>query len=85
MFLMNSSELEGKIRKSPVLNDLCKTQLTVEDISKALTLTILSRYPTTAELQLYNSYAYKNKLTTKQLCYDLAWLEINSTEFLYNH
>ena len=85
LFLMNSSELENKIRKSPVLNELCKTQLTVDDISKAVTLTVLSRYPTNAELQLFRSYAEKNKLTTKQLCYDLAWLEINSTELLYNH
>ena len=85
LFLMNSSELENKIRKSPVLNELCKTQLTVDDICKAVTLTILSRYPTNAELQLFRSYAERNKLTTKQLCYDLAWLEINSTEFLYTH
>ncbi|MEI6754238.1 MAG: DUF1553 domain-containing protein [Paludibacter sp.] len=85
LFLMNSSELENKIRKSPVLNELCKNQLTVDDICKAVTLTILSRYPTADELQLYNSYASKNKLTTKQLCYDLVWLELNSTEFLYNH
>ena len=85
LFLMNSSELEDKIKKSPMLNELCETQLTVDDISKAVTLTILSRYPTIEELQLYNSYAAKNKLTTKQLCYDLAWLELNSTEFLYNH
>ena len=85
LFLMNSSELENKIRKSPVLNELCKTQLTVEDISKAVTLSVLSRYPTNAELQLFSNYAEKNKLATKQLCYDLAWLELNSTEFLYNH
>ena len=85
LFLMNSSELENKIRKSPVLNELCKTQLTVEDVSKAVTISVLSRYPTSAELQLFRNYAEKNKLTTKQLCYDLAWLELNSTEFLYNH
>ena len=85
LFLMNSSELETKIRKSPVLNELCKSQLSVDDLCKAVTLTVLSRYPTAAELQLYNSYASKNKLTTKQLCYDLAWMELNSTEFLYNH
>ena len=82
---MNSSELEGKIRKSPVLNELIKNQQTVADVCKAVTLTILSRYPTAAEMQLYNSYATQNKLTTKQLCYDLAWLQLNSTEFLYNH
>jgi hypothetical protein len=85
LFLMNSSELETKIRKSPVLNELCKSQLSVDDLCKAVTLTVLSRYPTAVELQLYNSYASKNKLTTKQLCYDLAWMELNSTEFLYNH
>jgi len=85
LFLMNSSELENKIRKSPVLNELYKKQQTADDICKAITLTVLSRYPTAAELQLYKSYIFKNKLTNKQLCYDLTWLELNSTEFLYNH
>jgi len=85
LYLMNSSELESKIRKSPVLNELIKNQPAVSDICKAVTLTVLSRYPTPAEMQLYNSFATQNKLTTKQLCYDLAWMELNSTEFLYNH
>ncbi len=85
LFLMNSSELETKIRKSPVLNDLIKNQPTLNDICKAVTLTVLSRYPTEKEMQLFNSYSNQNKLTTKQLCYDLVWMELNSSEFLYNH
>ena len=85
LFLMNSSELESKIRKSPVLNDLIKNQPTVEDICNAVTLTVLSRNPTSTEMQLYKAYASENKLTTKQLCYDLVWMQLNSTEFLYNH
>ncbi|MEI8085958.1 MAG: DUF1553 domain-containing protein [Paludibacter sp.] len=85
LFLMNSSELENKIRKSPVLNDINKKQLSADEICKAITLTVLSRYPTAAEVQLFKSYISKNKLTNKQLCYDLTWLELNSTEFLYNH
>ena len=85
LFLMNSSELESKIRKSPVLNELIKNQPTVEDISKAVTLLVLSRYPTDAEMQLFTSFANQNRLTTKQLCYDLVWMELNCAEFLYNH
>lgn len=85
LFLMNSSELENKIRKSPKLNELNINQQTTDDICKAITLTILSRYPTAAELQLYKSYISTNKLSKKQWCYDFAWLELNSTEFLYNH
>ena len=85
LFLMNSSELESKIRKSPVLNELIKNQSTIEDISKAVTLLVLSRYPTEAEMQLFTSFANQNKLTTKQLCYDLVWMELNCAEFLYNH
>jgi hypothetical protein len=85
LFLMNSSELESKIRKSPVLNELIKNQPTVNDICKAVTLIVLSRYPTESEMQLFTSYANQNKLTTKQLCYDLVWMELNSSEFLYNH
>lgn len=85
LFLMNSSELENKIRKSPMLIELNTKQLPVDEICKAITLTVLSRYPTAAELELYKSYISKNKLTNKQLCYDLIWLELNSTEFLYNH
>lgn len=85
LYLMNSSELESKIRRSPVLNELIKTQPTVDDICKAVTLTVLSRYPTASEMELYKAYASNNKLTNKQLCYDLAWMQLNSSEFLYNH
>jgi len=85
LFLMNSSELENKIRKSQVLSELIKNQPTVNDICKAVTLTVLSRYPTEPEMQLFTSFASQNKLTTKQLCYDLVWLQLNSSEFLYNH
>lgn len=85
LFLMNSSELEAKIRKSPVLNELIKNSTSIDELSKAVTLTVLSRVPTESELNLFNSYASQNKLTNKQWCYDLVWMELNCTEFLFNH
>lgn len=85
LFLMNSSELETKIRKSPVLDELIKAQSTPKDICTAVTIRVLSRYPTEPEMQLFTSFANQNKLSAKQLCYDLVWMELNSSEFLYNH
>lgn len=85
LYLMNSSELEVKLRKSPLLNDLCKSPLSVGELSKLITLTVLSRYPTPSELELYKAYASAQRSSTKQLCYDLVWMQMNSSEFLFNH
>lgn len=85
LYLMNSSELENQIQKSPVLNELIKSSKSVDELCQKVTLNILSRYPTAGELQLFRTYSAENNLTLRQLGYDLMWVQLNSAGFLYNH
>lgn len=85
LYLMNSSELEDRIRKGLVLDKLITNSLTIDDLARNVTLHILSRYPTEAEMQLYINYFRKSKTSLKQMGYDMVWMQLNSVEFLYNH
>ena len=85
LYLTNSVDLEGKIRRSEKLNQICAQNKDVESICNAITLMTLSRYPTQDEIRLFKGYAEKNKLALRDLATDILWTCINSTEFLYNH
>ena len=85
LYLMNSSELENRIRKSPVLKKICEQHTTVEAVANAITLRVLSRRVTPQETALYEEYQKANNLPLNELAFDLMWMMINSNEFLYNH
>jgi hypothetical protein len=77
--------LEGKIRRSEKLNQICAQNKDVESVCNAITLMTLSRYPTQDEIRMFKGYAEKNKLALRDLATDILWTCINSTEFLFNH
>ncbi len=85
LYLMNSYQLEDKIRKSPLLSQICKNNTDRSEILKRITLLTLSRFPTEKEKILFNDYAEKNNISNRDLAFDIMWTEINSYEFLYNH
>ena len=85
LYLMNSSELEQRIRKSPVLKQICEKNNTVQQVANAITLRVLSRRVTPKEVEMYTKYMNDNSLSLKELAYDIMWMQINSNEFLYNH
>lgn len=85
LYLMNARELEERIRKSEVLNQLCKQENDIIGISRAITLMTLSRFPSEKEIAMYKQYAQQNNLNIRNLASDLLWMQINSIEFLYNH
>lgn len=85
LYLMNSSELEKRIRKSPVLKQICTNQKTVRKLADSITLLTLSRRATPREIELYDRYMQQNGLSLEDLAYDIVWMQINSNEFLYNH
>lgn len=85
LYLMNSSELEERIRKSSILNTICMQQKEMEGICREITLRTLSRYPDPKEIALFKSYAEKNNVSLRDLASDILWTQINSTEFFYNH
>ena len=85
LYLMNSSELEKSIRKSPVLKKICEQSTSVPPLADAITLRVLSRKATQHEIELYKEHMQQNELTLKELAFDIMWMQINSNEFLYNH
>lgn len=85
LYLMNSSVLEQRIRKSGVLKKICEQNPTLEQLTDAITLRVLSRRATDSEKRLYKEYMEQNGLSLRDLALDMVWAQINSTEFLYNH
>ena len=85
LYLMNSSVLEQRIRKSGVLMKICVQDPTLEQLTDAITLRVLSRRATDSEKRLYKEYMEQNGLSLRDLALDMVWVQINSNEFLYNH
>lgn len=85
LYLMNSSVLERRIRRSPVLKRICEKNTELAPLANEITLRVLSRRATPQEIEMYKTYMQQNKLTLNELAYDLMWMQINSNEFLYNH
>jgi hypothetical protein len=88
LYLMNSSELEQRIRKSPVLQKIYLKYGDVSNIDKLadeITLLVLSRRSTPQERTLYENHMKQNKLSMMELAVDIMWMQLNSNEFLYNH
>ncbi len=85
LYLTNSVELEGNIKRSEKLNQLCAKTKDAAELCKAISLMTLSRYPTPQEIAMFTTYGEKNNLKLRDLATDILWTYINSTEFLYNH
>lgn len=85
LYLMNSSVLEQRIRKSPVLQRLYVECDNLPQIADAITLRVLSRRATPQEIAIYEEYMKQNKLSLMDVAVDIMWMQLNSNEFLYNH
>ena len=85
LYLMNSSELEKRIRKSPALRWLGESSKNVSSLVNAITLRVLSRRATSSEVAMFQEYQKQNGLSLKELAYEVMWVQINSNEFLYNY
>ena len=84
LYLMNSSELEKSIRKSPVIKQYLKKYTDIQSLADIITLRALARKATAQEIVMYEEYMKENKLSLNEFAYDLMWMLINSNEFLYN-
>ena len=95
LHLLNSSEIQKKIQEGPKLKALFESGQKPEAIAEDLYLSILSRYPTDAELQALNEMgliggvsakpAKGNNTRQRENWIDTTWALINSIEFLYRH
>ncbi len=85
LYLMNSSVLEKRIRKSKILQNMYLNTGTLPSLADAITLRVLSRKATPQEIELYTKYMEETKLPLIEVAIDIMWMQINSNEFLYNH
>ena len=84
LHLINSSHIRQKLEQGARLRALLQSASGPRDGINLLYLTILSRYPTDAEMQIAitASQPSENRL---QAGLDLAWALINSAEFQFGH
>ena len=85
LFLMNSSVLERRIRRSRNLQNIYLDNGTIEGVANGVTLLVLSRRATPEEIAMYKEHMEKNGLALMDVAIDMVWTQINSNEFLYNH
>ena len=85
LYLMNSSELEQRIRKSSFIKWIGENSKGIPHLASTITLRTLSRRATKQEIALYREHMEKNKLSMMELAIDIMWTQLNSNEFLYNH
>ena len=85
LYLMNSSVLERRIRRSSVLQQIYNECSSVSQLADAITLQVLSRKATPQEVSLYDAHMKQNNLPFLELAFDIMWMQLNSNEFLYNH
>jgi hypothetical protein len=85
LYLLNSSHVQRKIEQGPGLRSLIRSAGSPKEAINGLYLTILSRFPTEAELRTVGAYAQSSGLQKREVVVDLAWALINSAEFQYRH
>lgn len=85
MHLLNSSHVQRKLEQSTTLQALLQDNKgRPREIAEGMYLTILSRYPTRAELDALTAYRQENA-GLGRVWLDIAWALINSAEFQCRH
>ena len=85
LHLLNSSHIQRKIERSQTLRELARSSRNPLETATKLYLTILSRFPTQAELQTVHEYLQSGEVNRQQAFVDLAWALINNPEFFCRH
>jgi hypothetical protein len=86
LYLLNSSQIQGRIEKSWRIRNLVQAQRKDDrGWVRAIYMAVLSRPPVYAEESEALEYALESKLPPKQAADDLVWALINSKEFLHRH
>ncbi|MGA2618237.1 MAG: DUF1553 domain-containing protein [Thermoguttaceae bacterium] len=82
LHMLNSVAVQDKLQNGPKLRAMLSSGGNAKEIAERLYLTILSRFPTDADLKAVEEYA---KAKGGVAWIDLAWALINSPEFLLRH
>ncbi len=86
LHLLNSSHIRRKIEQSTKLaNAMSAGKKNPREAVSRIYLTILSRFPTEEEGRALREYVDSGTAKGRDAMIDLAWVLINSTEFLHRH
>jgi hypothetical protein len=85
LHLLNSSHVQRKLEQSPKLRNVIQSGRKPGEAVTGLYLILLSRFPTAAELRAVAAYAQAGGGASREAALDLAWVLINSAEFLNRH
>jgi hypothetical protein len=85
LHLLNSTHILSKINNSEKLKTIFRSAGGPQKIIQQLYLTILSRYPTDAEIKTVIDYSTNSEARNWAAWQDLAWALINSSEFCFRH
>ena len=83
--MLNSATLNTKLQSGPKLLKMINAGGTPEEVAERLYLTILSRFPTDADVKAAEEHAKTGATRGRDVWVDLAWALINSPEFLLRH
>jgi hypothetical protein len=88
LHLLNSSHIQRKLEQGPKLRAIFDSRRPPAELLEELYLTILSRFPSEAEMKLLaevGKLGRNGRVKAREDWVDLTWALINSTEFLYRH
>ncbi len=85
LHILNAATIQGKLQNGPKLAALIASGGQPQEIAERLYLTILSRFPTEADVKAAEEHANTGIAKGRDVWIDLAWALINSPEFLLRH
>ena len=85
LYMLNSGQIQNKLQSGPKLAAMLSSGGKPKEIAERLYLTILSRFPTDADVKAAEEYAKTGVTKGRDVWIDLAWALINSPEFLLRH
>jgi hypothetical protein len=85
LHMLNSATIQNKLQSGPKLAAMLSSGGKTNEIAERLYLTILSRFPTDADVEAVEEYTKAGVTKGRDVWIDLAWALINSPEFLLRH
>ncbi|MBN2473864.1 MAG: DUF1553 domain-containing protein [Pirellulales bacterium] len=85
LHMLNSATIQQKLQSGPKLAAMLSSGGSADEIAEKLYLTILSRFPTDADVKAAEEHAKTGVAKGRDVWVDLAWALINSPEFLLRH
>ncbi len=85
LHMLNSATIQSKLQSGPKLAAMLSSGGKANEIAEKLYLTILSRFPTDADVKAAEEHAKSGAAKGRDVWIDLTWALINSPEFLLRH